>query len=114
MYGRLAALPDQAEPLQRAQLLAALSVGTEIIHLRRLASAPWARPRSSTPRLTPCAQGNSTHRDRAAASTRPPARLRPDAGPETDRSRFGRAVSILAISEALAQHGAYFDAGAPA
>ena len=37
MYGRLAALPDQAEPLQRSQLLAALSVGTEIIRLRRIA-----------------------------------------------------------------------------
>ena len=36
MYGRLAVLPDQAEPLQRAQLVAALSVGTEIIHLRRI------------------------------------------------------------------------------
>jgi len=37
MYSRLAALPDQAEPLQRAQLLAALSVGTEIIRLRHMA-----------------------------------------------------------------------------
>ena len=37
MYGRLSALPDAAEPLQRAQLLAALSVGTEIIRLRHIA-----------------------------------------------------------------------------
>ena len=37
MYGRLAALPDQAEPLQRARLLAALSVGSEIIQLRHVA-----------------------------------------------------------------------------
>src|SRR5205814_3741985 len=36
MYGRLSALPDSAEPLQRAQLLAALSVGTKIIQLRRI------------------------------------------------------------------------------
>src|SRR6185437_3242342 len=36
MYGRLAAMPDQAEPLQRAQLLAALTVGAGIIHLRRV------------------------------------------------------------------------------
>ena len=34
---RLTALPDQAEPLQRAQLLAALSVGAEIVQLRRMA-----------------------------------------------------------------------------
>jgi Fusaric acid resistance protein family len=39
MYGRLAALPDAAEPLQRSQLLGALAVGSEIIQLRRLASS---------------------------------------------------------------------------
>jgi uncharacterized membrane protein YccC len=38
MYDRLAALPDEAEPLQRAQLLAALSVGTDISQLRRVVS----------------------------------------------------------------------------
>src|SRR6516165_1501981 len=37
MIGRLAAVPDQAQPLQRARLLAALSVGTEIINLRPMA-----------------------------------------------------------------------------
>jgi uncharacterized membrane protein YccC len=37
MYGRISALPDEAQPLQRSQLLAALSVGTEIIQLRRVA-----------------------------------------------------------------------------
>ena len=36
MYGRFAALPDQAQPLQRSQLMAAFSVGTEIIQLRRI------------------------------------------------------------------------------
>ena len=38
IYGRLAALPDAAEPLQRSQLLAALSVGNGIIQLRHIAS----------------------------------------------------------------------------
>ena len=37
MYGRLSVMPDQAEPLQRSQLVAALSVGSEIIQLRRIA-----------------------------------------------------------------------------
>src|SRR5205823_13114474 len=37
MYGRFSALPDAAQPLQRSQLLAAFSVGTEIIQLRRIA-----------------------------------------------------------------------------
>ena len=36
IYGRLAALPDAAEPLQRSQFLAALSVGNGIIQLRRI------------------------------------------------------------------------------
>ncbi len=36
-YSRLSQLPDAAEPLQRAQLMTALSVGTEIIRLRRVA-----------------------------------------------------------------------------
>jgi len=37
VYDRLSVFPDAAEPLQRAQLLAALSVGAEIIRLRRTA-----------------------------------------------------------------------------
>jgi uncharacterized membrane protein YccC len=37
VYGRLLALPEQADPSERAQLLAALSVGGEIIHLRHFA-----------------------------------------------------------------------------
>jgi hypothetical protein len=37
IYSRLSALPEQAEPLQRTQLVAALAVGTEIIRLRRIA-----------------------------------------------------------------------------
>src|SRR5262249_36827983 len=36
VYSRLRVLPDNAQPLQRAQLMAALFVGTEIIHLYRL------------------------------------------------------------------------------
>jgi uncharacterized membrane protein YccC len=37
VHGRLSALPEEAEPLQRAQLLATQSVGTEIIQLRHIA-----------------------------------------------------------------------------
>src|SRR6202790_5588972 len=36
VYSRLSVLPQQAEPLQRAQLMAALSVGTVIVRLRRI------------------------------------------------------------------------------
>src|SRR5262249_37425288 len=36
-FARLAALPEQADPVPRARLLAALSVGAEIIRLRHFA-----------------------------------------------------------------------------
>jgi hypothetical protein len=66
LYGRLAALPDAAEPLQRSQLLAALSVGSEIVQLRHIATrlglgsdldaalAPFAQARSRPPGLPAC------------------------------------------------------------
>jgi len=38
MFGRFAALPNQAQPLQRSQLMAAFSVGSEIIQLRHIVS----------------------------------------------------------------------------
>jgi uncharacterized membrane protein YccC len=37
MYGRFSVLPDAAKPFQRSQLLAALTAGSEIIQLRRIA-----------------------------------------------------------------------------
>src|SRR5262249_56066768 len=37
MHSRISALPNAAEPLQRAQVVTALSVGSEIINLRRIA-----------------------------------------------------------------------------
>src|SRR5262249_10219917 len=36
MHARIAGLPDAAEPLQRSQMITALSVGNEIINLRRI------------------------------------------------------------------------------
>ncbi len=112
MYGRLAALPDQAEPLQRAQLLAALSVGSEIIHLRRMA-----------PRLGAVAQLDAAleafAHGRSAIATmwlrQLDRRLASDtgAGPQAATALRARA-HILAISEAFAEHRSYFDAGATA
>jgi uncharacterized membrane protein YccC len=109
-YGRLSALPEQAEPLQRAQLLAALSVGTEIIRLRRIARRfePHAELDAA---LDAVARGDSSVATKRLAqydkrlaglpSTRPGARV-----------RLRVRGSILAMSEALAQHAAYFDSGA--
>jgi uncharacterized membrane protein YccC len=111
IYGRLAALPDAAEPLQRSQLLAGLAVGTEIIQLRHMAPrlglgadldaalAPFGRGNSAiaTARLTQLD-------DRLAA--------RPKAGSEASLALRARGI-ILAITEALIAHASYFDAGAP-
>jgi uncharacterized membrane protein YccC len=110
VYSRLSVLPEQAEPLQRAQLLAALSVGTEIIRLRRIAHR-FDRDVEFDAALDALAKGNSSVaierliqlnlRLAALPSTRPGTRVR----------LRGRG-SILAISEALDQHAAYFDSGA--
>ena len=112
MYGRLVALPDQAEPLQRARLLAALSVGTEIIHLRqmvpRLGAAAELRCRARSHRA-------GKQRDsqwRGYVSSIVASLPVPDPGQETAIAVRARS-RILVISEALAEHSSYFDAGAP-
>jgi uncharacterized membrane protein YccC len=112
MYGRLAALPDQAEPLQRAQMVAALSVGSEIIQLRHLAArvGPVAELDAA---LAAFAQGNSAiaiarlrQLDRQLASAH-------DSGADAATALRARA-HILVICEALSDHASYFDGGAPA
>jgi hypothetical protein len=109
IYGRLSAMPPQAEPLQRAQLLAALSVGTDIIRLRRTA-VRFDLQVEIDAALEAIARGESSVAIERLArldgmlavlpSTRPGAR-------PMLRARGG----ILAMSEALAQHAAYFDSG---
>ena len=112
IYGRLAALPDQAEPLQRAQLMAALSVGTEIIQLRR------AAPRFGVAAQLDAALGALAQANSAIAI----ARLRqldhrlasaPDGETESAIALRARA-HILGLSETLTAHSPYFDSGAPA
>jgi hypothetical protein len=112
IYARLAALPDQAEPLQRARLLAALSVGTEIINLRHTASRLAAAAQLDAA-LAAFARGNSAlaiaqlrQLDRRLAAVR-------DAGPDIGIALRARS-RILVISEALSKHVSYFDAGATA
>jgi hypothetical protein len=112
MYDRLAALPDEAEPLRRAQLLAALSVGTDINHLRHLVPHLGAATELDAA-LASFAEGNGTvtiarlHQlDRRLASA-------PDTGPETDDALRVRG-RIVTISDVLAEHGSYFDSRAPA
>jgi uncharacterized membrane protein YccC len=107
IYGRLSALPDAAEPVHRSEMLAALSVGTEIIQLRRIArrmdlgseldAALEALGRGdialATPRLARLDDALAAHPGAAALRAR---------------------ASILAMTEVLTQHAAYFAAGEPA
>jgi uncharacterized membrane protein YccC len=112
VLGRLTALPDQAEPLQRAQLVAALSVGAEIIRLRRMAPSLGAAAELDEA-FGAIALGN---RAIAIAQLRQlDRRLASSPGSDQKALTALRARSrILVISEALAEHGSYFDAGAPA
>lgn len=104
VYTRLEALPNEAEPLQRAQLLAALPVGAEIIRLREMA-----------PRLGVAAEFDAAFEALAkGSSTIALARLRlidrrlaADPGADALRARS----RILMISEALSRHADYFDTG---
>jgi uncharacterized membrane protein YccC len=111
VYSRLFILPDSAEPLQRSQLVAALSVGNEIIKLRGIARQMGLGSDLGAA-LDAVARGNSTFAiarftelDRALASL---SNLEPAASVAL-RARG----SILAMTEALTQHSAYFDARAP-
>jgi uncharacterized membrane protein YccC len=110
IYSRLSALPEQAEPLQRAQLLAALSVGTEIIRLRRIARRFDLQVELDAA-LDAVARGDSSvATERLGRLDRMLAAL-PSTWPGV-RVRLRARGSILAMSEALALHAAYFDSGA--
>jgi uncharacterized membrane protein YccC len=106
-YGRLTAMPDQATPLERARLVVALVVGTQIIELRRImgGSASLADLDSALAALI--RQGVVPAIDRLADVDRALAAA------ETTNALRARA-GILAISEALAQHAAFFAMGASA
>jgi hypothetical protein len=104
-------LPDEAEPLQRARLIAALSVGTEIIHLRHAAPHLGAVAALDVA-LADFAQGNSAmsiarlrQLDRRLAST-------PDTAPQAAIALQARG-RLLVVCEALAEYSSYFDTGAP-
>jgi uncharacterized membrane protein YccC len=107
VYGRLSALPERAEPLQRAQILAALSVGTEIIRQRRVAHR-FDQDAQLDAALDALARGDSSVATKRLA--RYDKRLAGLASTRWGtRVRLRARGSILAMSEALAQHAAYFD-----
>jgi uncharacterized membrane protein YccC len=109
VYSRLSALPEQAEPLQRAQLMAALSVGTVIVRLRRLARR-FDQDAELDVALDAVAKGNSAAAAERLACLDQRLAALPNTRPGA-RARLRARSSILAMSEALAQHAAYFDSG---
>ena len=70
IYSRLSVLPEQAEPLQRGQLLAALCAGVEIIRLRRVAPL-FDQPLGLDAALKAVAGGNSVRCGGTPRPTRP-------------------------------------------
>jgi uncharacterized membrane protein YccC len=112
MYSRLAALPGQAEPLQRAQLLTALSVGTEVIHLRRIAPKLGLVSELDFA-LKALAQGNSVAAIAGLSALDERLALLGMGNQETSLVQRERG-RVLAICDALDQHRCYFDAGASA
>jgi len=108
---RLSVMPDAATPLQRAQLLAALSVGSEIIRLRRNThrlglGAEFEQASSAL------AQGDSASSAAHFAALDASLALRATAEGATNTVLRARG-SIIVLSEALSEHVDYFDAGAP-
>ena len=71
------------------------------------------RPRSSTPRLRPSRRETARSQSRGCVNSIAASPPIPTPAPETAIALRARA-RILVISEALAEHASYFDAGAPA
>ena len=109
VLGRLSVMPDTATPLQRAQLLAALSVGSEIIRLRQIAQR-LAFDAETVPAFVALAHGNSTTATTHLARLDATLAVRTGATPAAQLFMQARGC-ILALSEVLTQHSAYFDAG---
>ena len=106
VYSRLSVLPDAAAPLQRSELLAALSVGCEIIRLRIICRRLDLGSGLDNA-LEALAGANSAAVVTKLANLDDALKARP--GTAILRARAG----LLAISEALTEHAAYFDAVAP-
>jgi len=106
VYSRLSVLPDAAEPLQRSQLVAALSLGIEIIRLRRICRR-FDLGSHLDAALETLARGDSAMTIVRLARLDEALAARPRAAALRARS------TILAMSEALTEHAAYFDAKAP-
>jgi uncharacterized membrane protein YccC len=111
IYARLIALPGSAGPVERAQLTAAVTAGTALLHLRRAAVTLPIGPRLESA-LIGVATGKCTIAAEALAQVDHDLAAIPLEGARRKRAIRARA-SALALSEILDQHTVYFCAGAP-
>jgi hypothetical protein len=112
VYARISALPDSAVPLQRAQIVAALAVGTEMTRLHRIARSLKAW-RALEPALrSPCARPKCGG-DRGAREVRPDIGRNALGGASAERLVLHARGNVLALSEVLTQYASYFDAECP-
>jgi len=119
MYSRLVAVPDPATPLERARLLALLSVGTELIELHR-GAGQLGLAAEFNPALRAIANGDNdiaverlSQFDGKLGQFDGKLAEHPTSEPARLIAAHARA-QILVISDALDHHREYFDAGAPA
>ena len=108
IYGRLEAMPDESEPSERAQMLAALSIGTEIITLRHIAPR-LASAAEFEAALKAFAQGNSATAVAYLHELDHHIATNPDASEEPIIALRARS-RIMIMAEAIAEHAADFDA----
>jgi uncharacterized membrane protein YccC len=105
VYSRLSVLPEQARPLQRARILVALSVGSEVIGVRRKASRLDLAAQIDAA-LEPLVSGQSALARERLSQLSDKLSMLPCAG---TRTVLRVQASIRAISEGLYRHAAYFD-----
>jgi uncharacterized membrane protein YccC len=112
MYDRIAALPDESDPLQRAQLLAGLSVGNDINRLSPLVSRLGITQEFNAA-LASLAEGNSAAAIAQLHQIDNRLAFTPGKEPESEDALRARG-RIIAISEVLAEYRSYFDQRVPA
>jgi hypothetical protein len=100
-------VPDGSDPLQRAHLMAALSVGIAILHLRRAGPELGLNPELDLA-LAAFAQGHSTAASAELGRLDDRLASLVEAGAETSLAARARG-RILLVRDGLSQHQAYFD-----
>jgi uncharacterized membrane protein YccC len=109
VYARLSSLPDAANPLERAQLIAALSAGSEMIRLHRIVSR-LGLAAGLEPAFIALARGNSVLASQELMQLDQALSMISKPGPAPVLALRARG-GVLALSEVLKQHAPYFDSG---